>query len=343
MDGKIALEEHATTEANNALWDSGGEDDRNGRAYAQSVAARLLDLDGQLREMDRSGVEFTILSLTAPGVQSVPDRSRAVDLARSTNDELAGHVRRHADRLSAFAAVPMQDPEAAGLELARAVGEHGFKGALINGYSTIGGEEDVKYLDEEADVFWAKAAELDVPVYLHPREPLPSQRRAMQGYPELVGSAWGFGYETATHAVRLMLSGLFDRFPTLQVIVGHLGEGLPFLLPRLQHRLDSQREGKRGAKALHRPSYYFGRNFWLTTSSHFHARQPRSVIEEIDWERVLFSTDCPFEEMTQGARWFDDLAMDPGQNYAVGPSNAVDLFELGIGRESERLARGFAS
>ena len=165
--------------------------------------------------MDRSGVEFTILSLTAPGVQSVADRSRAVDLARSTNDKLAGHVRRHADRLSAFAAVPMQDPEAAGLELARAVGEHGFKEALINGYSTIGGEEDVKYLDEGANVFWAKAAELDVPDYLHPREPLPSQRRAMQGYPELVGSAWGFGYETATHAVRLMLSSLFDRFPTL--------------------------------------------------------------------------------------------------------------------------------
>ena len=225
MDGKIALEEHATTEANNALWDSGGEDDRNGRAYAQSVAARLLDLDGHLREMDRSGVEFTILSLTAPGVQSVADPSRAVDLARSTNDELAGRVRRHADRLSAFAAVPMQDPEAAGLELARAVGEHGFKGALINGYSTIGGEEDVKYLDEGADVFWAKAAELDVPVYLHPREPLPSQRRAMQGYPELVGSAWGFGYETATHSVRLMLSGLFDRFPTLRSSSGIMARG----------------------------------------------------------------------------------------------------------------------
>ena len=343
MDGKIALEEHATTEANNALWDAAGEDDRNGHAYARSVAARLLDLDSHLREMDRSGVEFTILSLTAPGVQSVADPSRAVDLARSTNDELAGHVRRHADRLSAFAAVPMQAPEAAALELARAVGEHGFKGALINGYSTIGGEEDVKYLDEGADVFWAKAAELDVPVYLHPREPLPSQRRAMQGYPELVGSAWGFGYETATHAVRLMLSGLFDRYPTLQVIVGHLGEGLPFLLPRLQHRLDAQREGKRGAKALHRPSYYFGRNFWLTTSGHFHARELRSVIEEIGWERVLFSTDYPFEEMTQGARWFDDLAMDPGQKYAIGRGNAVDLFKLGLGRESERLARGFAS
>ena len=130
MDGKIVLEEHATTEANNALWDSGGEDDRNGRAYAQSVAARLLDLDGHLREMDRSGVEFTILSLTAPGVQSVADPSRAVDLARSTNDELAGHVRRHANRLSAFAAVPMQDPEAAGLELARAVGGAWVQGSL---------------------------------------------------------------------------------------------------------------------------------------------------------------------------------------------------------------------
>ena len=329
MDGRIALEEHATTEANNALWNSEGEDDRNGRDYARSVAARLFDLDGHLREMDRSGVEFTILSLSAPGVQALADRSQALDLARSTNDELAAYVRRHSDRLSAFAAVPMQGPEAAADKLARAVGEHGFKGALINGYSNVGAGEDIEYLDEaEADVFWARAVDLGVPVYLHPREPLPSQRGAMQGYPKLVGSAWGFGYDTATHTVRLMLSGIFDRFPGLQVIVGHLGEGLPFLLPRLQHRLDAQRKGEHGGKALNRPSHYFGRNFWLTTSGHFHARQLRSAMEEIGWERVLFSTDYPFEDMTQGASWFDDLVMDPVQKFAIGRGNAAKLFRF---------------
>jgi predicted TIM-barrel fold metal-dependent hydrolase len=96
--------------------------------------------------------------------------------------------------------------------------------------------------------FWAQVAKLHVPVYLHPREPLPSQRRAIQGYPELVGSAWAFAYETSSHAVRLMLSGLFDEFPGVQVILGHMGEGLPFMLPRLQHRLDEQRGGEKAPK-----------------------------------------------------------------------------------------------
>jgi predicted TIM-barrel fold metal-dependent hydrolase len=271
MDGKVALEEHFSTELNNSYWDAQGEESRNGKEYARDIERRLLDAELCLREMDWAGIEYTILSLTSPGVQSVVDPKKAAEFARSSNEYADAIVKRYPDRFSAFAAVALQNPKGAAEELEHAVSEHRFKGALINGYSNVGPNESVQYLDDEPVLeFWEKVAKFGVPVYLHPREPLPSQTRNIDGYPELVGSAWAFTYETASHAIRLMLSGLFDRFPNIQIILGHLGEGLPYILPRLQHRLDEQRDGTRGSKAKHRPSYYFANNFWLTTSGHYH-------------------------------------------------------------------------
>src|ERR1700723_1218812 len=136
---------------------------------------------------------------------------------------------------------PLQDPAAAARELERAVKDLGFVGANINGYTNIGDENTARYLDE-APVwdFWGHVQELNVPVYLHPKIPLPSQQRIFEGYEGLLGSAWGFGFETSTHALRLILSGLFDRYPKLKLILGHLGEALPFTLPRVEHRLRHQ-------------------------------------------------------------------------------------------------------
>ncbi len=344
MDSKIAIEEHISTELNNSYWDAKGEEDRNGHAYSQDIERRLLDSDTTLTEMDRAGIEFSILSLTSPGVQSVPDPSQAVDLARSVNDELASTFRKHPDRLSGFAAIALQDPREAAKELERAVQELGFKGALVNGYTNIGSGEEVLYLDDApAWEFWDKVATLDVPVYLHPREPLPSQRRALSGYPELVGSAWGFGYETGSHAIRLMLSGLFDKYPKLKVILGHLGEGLPYLLPRMQHRMDEQREGQTGNKAKQRPSYYFNRNFWITTSGNFHARQLTAAVEQIGIEKVMFSVDYPYEQMDVAGRWFDDLGIDNQSKLRIGRENAAALFNLDLPAISASAVAGFAS
>lgn len=344
MDGKVALEEHFSTQMNNSLWDSSGEAGRNGPDYARDVERRLVDPDACVFEMDRAGIEMCIMSLTSPGVQSVADPGKALALARDANDYAARFIKAHPDRLSSFAAVPIQNPKAAADELERAVKELGLKGALINGYSNIGPDEQVQYLDEEpVREFWDRVAALDVPVYLHPREPLPSQRRVLQGYPELVGSAWGFGYETSSHAVRLMLSGLFDIYPNLKIIVGHLGEGLPFLLPRLQHRMDEQRYGEKGNKAKQRPSYYFARNFWLTTSGHFHARQMHAVLDQIGVERILFSVDYPYEQMDVAGRWFDDLVLDHEKKAKMGRENANVLFSLNLDPLSESLVAGFAS
>jgi gamma-resorcylate decarboxylase len=344
MEGKIALEEHFSTELNNKYWDAKGEESRNGVEYARDIERRLLDDELCMREMDRAGIEMSIISLTSPGAQSVIDPRKATELARSANEYAASVIKRHAGRFSAFAAVALQDPKGAADELERTVRQHGFKGALINGYTNIGPNESVRYLDEEpVREFWAKVSELDVPVYLHPREPLPSQTRSIQGYPELVGSAWAFTYETASHALRLMLCGLFDQFPNIQVILGHLGEGLPFILPRTQHRLDEQYDGARGAKAERRPSYYLANNFWLTTSGHYHTKPFLDAIEQIGEDRVLFSVDYPYEQMSSAARWFDDAQFSNGLKLKVGRENANRLLGLKLKPVSTAFAAGFAA
>ena len=344
MEGKVALEEHFSTGLNNSYWNAKGEEDRNGKAYAQDVERRLLDADLCVAEMDRAGIELCILSLTSPGVQSVIDPGKAAELARNVNEYAQSFMTRHPGRLSAFAAVSLQDPKAAIDEMNRTVGSGGFVGVMVNGYTNIGPDEEAHYLDEAPlDDFWAEAERLSAPVYLHPREPLPSQTRSIRGYPELGGSAWAFAYETSTHAVRLMLSGVFDRYPKLQIILGHLGEGLPFMLPRMQHRLDEQRDGLKGSKAKRRPSYYFANNFHLTTSGHFHTKPFFEAVEQVGPDRVLFSVDYPYEQMDTGARWFDDMRFDEELKIAIGRENANRLFRLGLAPLTKANAAGFAS
>ena len=331
MEGKIALEEHFSTALNNSLWDAKGEEQRDGVDYVRDIERRLLDAEARIVEMDRAGIEMCVMSLTSPGVQGIVDKAQAVELARDTNDRAAEMVAKFPGRLSSFAAVALQDPAAAADELERAVKTLGLKGALINGFSNIGPDENVQYLDEPpVREFWDRVSKLDVPVYLHPREPLPSQRRAIAGYPELVGSAWGFAYETSTHAVRLMLSGLFDEYPNVQIILGHMGEGLPFMLPRMQHRLDEQRFGEKGAKAKRRPGHYFANNFSITTSGHFHSKPLIESLEQVGLDRVLFSVDYPYEQMDVGARWFDDMLLDERAKQIVGRENANRLLSLGL-------------
>jgi gamma-resorcylate decarboxylase len=344
MEGKIAIEEHFSTDLNNKYWNARGEESRNGVEYAKDIERRLLAPELCLREMDRAGIELCVMSLTSPGVQGIADAKQAAEVARGSNEYASSIIKSHPTRFSAFAAVALQDPKGAADELERAVTKLGLKGALINGYSNLGPGEQVQYLDEESlRVFWKRVSQLKVPVYLHPREPLPSQTRAIQGFPELGGSAWAFGYETASHAVRLILSGLFDDYPNLRVILGHLGEGLPILLPRLQHRLDEQREGETGSKAKRRPGYYFSTNFFITTSGHYHTKALATALDVLGCERVLFSVDYPYEQMDVAARWFDELQLVDAAKVRIGRENANSLFSLGLEPLTERIAIGFGS
>jgi predicted TIM-barrel fold metal-dependent hydrolase len=167
MDGKVTLEDHFSTVLNNKHWNAKGEEDRNGKAYAQDVERRLLDPEMCIAEMDRSGIELCILSLTAPGAQSVVDEKEAAAVARTANDYAHSFVRKYPGRLSALASVSLRDPKRAAQELERAVTELGLKGVLINGYTNLGPNEDVQYLDEAPlDEFWECVAKLNVPVYL---------------------------------------------------------------------------------------------------------------------------------------------------------------------------------
>lgn len=327
MKGKIVLEEHVTTPLNNSLWDSSGEAARNGKAYMDDVERKLLETEQRITEMDRCGIDMAVLSLTTPGAQSILDTNKAIDFAIQTNDHIAENfVSRHPDRFRAFATVALQSPRAAADELQRAVTRLGFKGALINGYT--GNKDTARYLDE-APVweFWDRVAQLDVPVYLHPREPLPSQRRIYEGYSSLVGSAWGFAHETATHAIRLMLSGLFDRYPNLTIILGHLAEGLPLMLPRLEHRLRMQQKGEGLGSAKRPVGDYFSRNFYLTTSGHFHTKGLLDAVSEIGVDRVLFSVDYPYESMATASEWFDAALISENDREKIGRTNALRLLK----------------
>ncbi|MCF6475756.1 amidohydrolase [Nonomuraea sp. MG754425] len=325
MQGKIALEEH---------WESPdfpatGSHDFTKKDWFADVQRRLREVDERVADMDRNGIGIDILSLTQPGIEGITDAGQAVDMARRMNDHAAEKlVARHPSRLRAFAALPLQAPEKAAEELERCVRDMGFVGALINGYSNIGDENTAQYLDEApVEPFWAKVEELGVPVYLHPRIPLPNQQRIYQGYEGLLGSAWGFGQETSTHAVRLMLSGLFDRHPKVNVILGHLGEALPFTLPRLDHRLRHQRPETHG---VHKqpPTYYLRNNFYVTTSGVFRSQTLLNTLLEIGSDRVLFSVDYPYESMDELAPWFDACPISDNDREKIGRTNAEKLFGL---------------
>jgi gamma-resorcylate decarboxylase len=194
---------------------------------------------------------------------------------------------------------------------------------LVNGNSNIGENHAVQFLDEAPVwAFWERVAALNVPVYLHPREPL--ERRIYQGYPALLGSAWAFGIEAATQALRLIMSGLFDRFPSLTIILGHLGEGLPFLLRRLEHRLRHVKPEARGRQE--RPmTQYLQENFYLTTSGAFRTPALIDTLLEVGADRILFSVDYPYETMQEQSDWFETVPISESDREKIGRINAARL------------------
>ncbi|MDF2695284.1 MAG: 2-amino-3-carboxymuconate-6-semialdehyde decarboxylase [Labilithrix sp.] len=325
MLDKIALEEHWES----AEFPATGSHAFTVPEYFAEVQRRMREVDQRVEDMDRNGIGVSILSLTQPGIEGMTDAREAVEMARRMNDHAAEKlVARHPRRLRAFAAVPLQEPERAADELERAIKDLGFVGALVNGYSNIGDENTARYLDEpEVEPFWQRVEDLGVPVYLHPRIPLPNQQRMYQGYEGLLGSAWGFGVETATHAMRLMLSGLFDRHPKLTVILGHLGEGLPFTLPRTEHRLRHQRPESHG-KHQKPPTQYLRENFYITTSGIFRSQALLDSLLELGSDRILFSVDYPYESMYELAPWFDTCPISENDRVKIGKTNAQRLFNL---------------
>ncbi|MFI9272091.1 amidohydrolase family protein [Kitasatospora sp. NPDC052896] len=324
MRDKIAIEEHFATDDPDTVCQSEEYFATNKWPEARR---QLLDLnDIRLKKMDASGIERSIISLNAPVIQSFYDRDQAVDWARRTNDLLAEQISKHPDRFSGFAAVPMQDPDAACAELERCVNDLGFLGPLINGFSQVGDKDSVHYLDEKQYwPFWETAQRLDVPVYLHPRDPAEGQRQIYEGHPWLLGACWAFSHETGTHALRLMGSGLFDAYPRVQVILGHLGELLPYNIWRTDHWLQKL---PRGLSVRHTFAHYLHENFYVTTSGNFRTPTLADAIVEMGVDRIIFATDYPMEDMEEAGRWFDQVEFGEANLRKIRRDNAVRLFKL---------------
>ncbi|MCB2084876.1 MAG: amidohydrolase [Sphingomonadaceae bacterium] len=323
MQGKIALEEHFAIPE--TLQDSAGFVPGE---YWEELAARLLDIqERRLREMDENGIEMMILSLNAPAVQAIPDTGKAIEIAMRANDYLAEQVVKRPDRFQGFAALPMQDPDAAARELQRCISELGFRGALVNGFSQRDGAAPLYYDAPEYRGFWAECDRLGKPFYLHPRNPSPADSAIYDGHPWLMGPTWAFAQETAVHALRLIGSGLFDEHPGLKIVIGHMGEGIPAMLWRIDNRNAWVKAPK--LHACKRPiASYFRENFWITTSGNFRSQSLIDAMLELGSERILFSTDWPFENVDHAAQWFDAAPISEADRARIGRDNARSLFDL---------------
>jgi predicted TIM-barrel fold metal-dependent hydrolase len=326
MQGKIGLEEHFAIEE--TINDSAGF---LGESIWDELQARLVDIhERRLREMDANGMEMMLLSLNAPTIQAIHDVKRANELAIRANDYLAEQVSKRPDRFQGLAALPLQDADLASRELERCIKDLKFKGALVNGFSQAGTPDNLLYYDlPQFRGFWSVVAKLDVPFYLHPRNPTPAGALIYNGHPWLMGPTWAFGQETAVHALRLMASGLFDEFPKLQIVLGHLGEGLPYSIWRVDNRNGWVKEPPK-YPAKRKLGEYFQENFHLTTSGNFRTQSLIDAILEIGADRVMFSTDWPFENVDHAAIWFDAASISEADRIKIGRTNAIKLFKLDL-------------
>jgi predicted TIM-barrel fold metal-dependent hydrolase len=298
----IALEEHYADPAVQAAAPQ-GDGGRPGRSPMSSVFERLPDLgDVRLREMDEAGIDFQVLSHTPSPMQQVNPEA-AVELAIGANDRLAEAISRHPDRFAGFAALPTPDPQAAAEELERCVTKLGFKGAMIHGRT-----QSVFHDDERFYPVWERAQALDMPIYLHPGPPHPAVVEAyyqdyVPDFPWLTSAAWGYTIDTANQAMRMVLSGLFDRFPDLKIVLGYLGEGLPFLLDRMDEAF--KREGSKPMEFKEA----FCEHFYVTTSGFFSTPALLCTILQMGIDRVMFSIDWPFVENLPGTRWMETVPL----------------------------------
>src|SRR5579862_7289094 len=311
----IAIEEH--------YWDdelvktfSGPEAVR-----AAELAERLRDFEGiRLKEMGEAGIDMQVLSHGAPSAQKLA-ADIAVPLTRGVNDRLHALVARRPDRFAAFAALPTAIPEAAADEFERTA-KLGFKGAMLHGLA------DGVFLDDKR--FWpiyARAEQLDLPIYLHPSLPHPDVQRAyyadyVKDFPTVARPAWGYTVETATLAIRLVLSGVFEKYPKLKIILGHLGETLPFLVWRIDQALK-----RPGQKSLSFRDV-FCNNFYITTSGNFSNPALLCCLMEMSVDHILFAVDWPFVMNPPSIEWMHTVPLSDADKEKILSGNAKRLLKM---------------
>ena len=309
----IAIEEH--------YWDA-ELSARMGRAPPTDLQKRISDLGAlRLKEMDEAGIDMQVLSHGAPATQNL-DAETAIPLARVVNDRLHQVIQANPRRFAAFAVLPTADPKAAADEFARAVTKLGFKGAMVHGLT------NGQFLDEKQ--FWPIfecAQALDVPVYLHPGPPHPAvvesyYKDYVKKYPSLLTAAWGYTIETATAGLRMVLSGVFDAYPRLKIILGHLGEGLPFLLWRIDAALS--RPGNEQLSFRQK----FSEHFYITTSGFFSDAALLCSVMEMGVDRILFAVDWPYVENSPATQWMERVPLCAEDREKILGGNTRRLLRL---------------
>lgn len=313
----IALEEHYWDPELAKHFPGGAESTRS-----KPLLDRLYDLgDLRLKEMDEAGIDIQVLSVGAPSTQKLsPDI--AVDLARGVNDRLHLAIQKHPDRFRGFAAIPTPVPEAAADELERCVKDLGFVGTMIHGQTNGVFHDDKRFWP-----IYERAQALDVPVYFHPAFPNQAVYDAyyqdyVDDFPMVIRAAWGYTVETATQAIRLVLSGAFDEFPRLKVILGHMGETLPFLMERIDESL---------SRPGHKPMSFrkiFSNNFYITTSGNFSTPALLCSIMEMGIDHVMFSVDYPFVKNGPGPKWMEQVPLSGEDKEKILYGNATRLLKL---------------
>jgi len=320
---KIGIEEHWSTkevDEQGMLWRAntksqvGGDPQSMAPGLAAAVA-KLADFETRLATMDAHGIRMQVVSLSSPGLQGYTETAKAIAVARRANDSLAEGIQRHPTRFAAFAALPTQNPKAAADELERTIKQLSFRGAMIHGHTNW------DYLDgQKHRVLWERAASLRVPIYLHVNDPSSESRKMYAEHPELAGSAWGWGVETASHALRIICAGIFDAYPAATLILGHLGESLPYLLGRLDEGYNS---APPRARKLKKPlSAYIRENILVTTSGLYRPEALVCAISAMGPDRVLFAGDYPFVDQETAVEIFERTPMSDETRQMISHRNA---------------------
>lgn len=288
---------------------------RNGPAPKAMVDAVGDIGSARIAAMDRDGIDMQLLLLSSPGVQ-IFDAAEGSALAREANDELAAAIRRHPTRYAGLAALAPQDPAGAARELQRAINTLGLNGAIINSHTQGEFLSERKYWP----IFEALES-LDVPLYIHPRDPAASLSGS--NVQAVTAAGWAYGIEVGTHLMQLIGAGVFDRFPRLKIVVGHMGEAVPFWLPRIDNRYLT------GPRPLQRkPSEYMLGNVWVTTSGMNYEEHLKLTLKVMGPERVLFAVDYPFEDQADAVRLLDSMSLTTAQKKRLCEDNAVRLFRI---------------
>jgi predicted TIM-barrel fold metal-dependent hydrolase len=313
----IALEEHYFVPDWNTVFDS-----VNHIARAPSrLLERMEDLDARrIKEMDEAGIDLQVISHSPPGSQGVRE-DMAVAWSRAANDRLHEAVRRHPHRFGGFASLPTAHPSEAADELSRAVSELGFHGGMLHSLT------EGPFLDDKR--YWPvfeRAAALDVPLYIHPADPNPAVLQAYyrgyaESHPMFIRAAWGFTFEAGTQAMRLVLSGLFDAFPGLKIILGHLGETIPYVITRIDEALSRDTPMKNFREV-------FTSHFYVTTSGFFSDAALRCCIDEIGVEKIMFSVDWPYASNVAGVKWLHNAPLCEDDREKIASGNARRLLRI---------------